>query len=142
MPKTDLVFCVFRDLVKNLPEVEKLLLEIKLLTQLHQELSNFFFLRNFSYQQLLKNEEKNMSCVKFMKEIINDILSSGEYSLAGISNYTQIPEEILIDIASGINANPSFALSIKILELHASVRTELYSHVMRKIASEYLNFAA
>ena len=76
--------------------------------------------------------------VKFMQEVINDILSTQEYSLTGIATHTQIPEDVLSDVAAGMNTNPTFDFTRKIFELHASVRRELYDQIMRKIAAEYL----
>ncbi len=138
MSKTDLVFCVLKRINNSLSQVEKILLEIKLVTHFYGELSAIFKSRYQSYQKLIKSKEESMCSVKLMQEIINDILSTEEYSLSGIANHTHIPEEVLSDIASGINPNPTFDLSRKLFELHATVRRDLYDQVMRKVASEYL----
>lgn len=71
--------------------------------------------------------------------MIKDILSTNEYSLAGIATHTHIPEEVLSDVAAGMNADPTFEASRKIFELHISVRRNLYDNIMRKIALEYLS---
>jgi hypothetical protein len=77
--------------------------------------------------------------VKIMQEIVKDILSTEEYSLAGMATHTHIPEEVLSDVAAGMNTNPTFELSRKIFELHIGVRPGLYDKIMRKIALEYLS---
>jgi hypothetical protein len=73
----------------------------------------------------------------FVKCIINDILSSEEYTLSGIAYYTETPEEIVYDIAIGHNISPSANLLRKIIELHRSVRSDLYRSIIEKIISEY-----
>ena len=52
-----------------------------------------------------------MLCLSLPQEIIKDILSTEEYSLTGIASHTRIPEEVLSDVASGINSNPSSELN-------------------------------
>ena len=79
-----------------------------------------------------------MHGIKFMQEMIKDILSTQEYSLAGIATHTHIPEEVLCDVAAGINNNPTFELSLRLFELHINVRHDLYERIMQKIALKYL----
>jgi hypothetical protein len=73
----------------------------------------------------------------FIRCIINDILSTEEYTLSGIAYYTETPEEIVYDIAIGHNTSPSANLLRKIIELHRSVRRDLYRSIVEKIISEY-----
>jgi hypothetical protein len=70
--------------------------------------------------------------------VINDILSTEEYTLAGIACYTQTPEEVIYEVAMGQNTSPSALLLRKIIELHRSVRSDLYRAIMKKITDEYL----
>ena len=70
----------------------------------------------------------------FVRCVINDILSTGCYSLSGIAYYTNIPEEVIQDLAMGVNTSPSIVFLRNLLELHRSVRKELYEEVMKKIA--------
>lgn len=79
-----------------------------------------------------------MHGIKFMQEMIKDILSTQEYSLAGIATHTHIPEEVLCDVAAGINNNPTFELSRRLFELHINVRHDLYEGIMQKIVLKYL----
>jgi len=68
--------------------------------------------------------------------IINDILSTEEYSLTGIAFYTRKPEDVIFEIASGNNTDPSASLLRKIIELHRSVRPSLYQQIIKKIIAE------
>ncbi len=140
MSKTDLVCCLLQRSNCKLPLTEKILLEVKLLTRICHELSEIFQFQYKGYQQLIKAmpQEGNMSNIKFMQEMIKDILSTKEYTLAGIATHTLIPEEVLSDVAAGMNTDPTFEASRKIFELHISVRRNLYDEIMRKIALEYL----
>jgi hypothetical protein len=47
-----------------------------------------------------------------------------------------MPIDAIIEVASGINVNPSLVLSAKIIRLHSDVRKELYSALIRKIIVE------
>ena len=120
---------------------EKILLEINLLNCIYYELCEIFKARHKEYQRLIKSnfdQEDSMYNVKFMQEMIKDILSTQEYSLAGIAAHTHIPEEVLYDVASGMNSNPTFELSRRLFELHINVRHDLYQGIMQKIALKYL----
>lgn len=105
------------------------------------ELTEVFMSRYKEYQQLIKAEsnlEGNMRSIQFIQEMIRDILVTEEYSLEGIAVHTGIPEEVLSDVAAGVNTDPTFYLSKKLFELHIGVRRDLYDGIMRKMASEYL----
>lgn len=145
MSKTDLVYCLLNRQALKLSPAEKLLVEITLFTRICHELFEIFKSQYMEYQRLIKfdtNQEENMCGIKFMQEMIKDIISTKEYSLAGIATHTRIPEEVLSDMAAGMNTNPTFELSRKIFELHIGVRRDLYDAIMRKIVSEYLASAA
>lgn len=139
MSKMDLFCNILKNFKSDISPIEKILLEAKIIINIYRELSTIFKSRYENYQKLIKSQEEYMLNVNFMKEIINDIISSEEYSLTGIANYTSSPEEVLSDIAAGINTNPTFVLSMKIFELHATVRPDLYNRVMRKVVSEYIS---
>ncbi len=76
---------------------------------------------------------------KFLLFVINDILDSEEYTLTGIANETQIPEEVISDIATSVNDSPSLYVSRKIIDLHRTVRPDFYREVVKKITHEYLS---
>jgi hypothetical protein len=141
MSKTDLVNCLLQLNKHKLTSIEKILIETILLTRIYQELANIFTSRYTCYQSLIKSnlnqEEGTMNRVQFMQEVIKDILSTNEYSLQGIATYTQIPEDVLSDVAMGMNPNPTFEFSRKLFELHIMVRRNLYDGIMRKIVADY-----
>ena len=141
MAKTDLLYCLLRQHNWKLAPYEKTLLKINLITRIVRELDEIFKSQYRPYQQLFKSfttYEENMQRTRVMQEVIKDILSTEEYSLAGISIHTHIPEEVLYDVVAGMNADPTLETSMKIFELHISVRRSLYDEIMKKIASEYM----
>lgn len=142
MTKTDLVGCLVRRNCCKASQTEKFLLEVKILTRICHELSEIFQSRYMDYLSLIKSnsdKEDNMYSTKIIQEVVKDILSTGEYTLAGIANHTRIPIEVLSDLVGGINTNPTFELSRKLFELHIMVRRALYDEIMKKIVSEYLD---
>lgn len=123
MSKTDLIFYIFKKYPPQLTKTEKKLLEIKLFTHFYYELSKIYYARYQDYQKLIKSTQgEPMFGIQFMKELINDILLTEKYSLSGIAHYTRIPEDVLYDIAAGINTNPTFDFSRKLFELHLTVK--------------------
>lgn len=50
--------------------------------------------------------EETMLETNFIRLIIKDILSTGEYSPQGIACYTDTHEDIVQDLASGLNTKP------------------------------------
>lgn len=120
---------------------ESLILEAELFTHICGELKEIYRAKNKNYFSLMKismKQENAMLEANFLSFIINDILMSDEYSLEGISCYTQIPEDVICDVASGKNETPSLLVSQKIIDLHRKVRPELYKEVVKKIATKYL----
>ncbi|HLB57860.1 MAG TPA: hypothetical protein VJL60_03500 [Gammaproteobacteria bacterium] len=130
----------------ELSKKEIFILEAVIFTHIYEELNALFKLQHKNYFHLIKfNEEMENAMLEanFVRCLINDILSTGEYSLSGIANYTNIPEDVIYEIASGINTNPSLVFSRKIIELHRSVRPQLYQEIVNKIikmSGESFNF--
>ena len=73
----------------------------------------------------------------FVKEIIYDILATDEYTIQGIALYTDIHEEVIQEILSGSNINPSGTLLQKLIKLHETVRKELYIDIFKKIFNDF-----
>jgi hypothetical protein len=120
-------------------QVEKIILEMELFTKVCNEISNVYRIRYKEYFNLIKfnlEMERAMLDSNLIANVINDILLTGEYSLAGIALYTQIPEDVICDIATGKNQEPSLPLSRKIIELHRSVRPKLYQGIIQKAIQE------
>ncbi|TAK76025.1 MAG: hypothetical protein EPO11_04755 [Gammaproteobacteria bacterium] len=118
---------------------ELILLEAELFFCLCDELEQLFKIQYKNYFQLLKlkdEREEAMIGPSLLRCIIKDILSTEEYTLSGIALYTHTSEEVIYEIANGLNANPSLALARKIIELHRAVRSELYRSILKKAAIE------
>lgn len=111
----------------NYPKTRNLLLASGLFSTLCSELEKVFkpmfveaYQNDFSFGTTL------------ISSLLKDILLSEHYNLSGISYYTQIPKDVLIDIITYSNSNPSFELSIRIIDLHMSVRKDLYKNILNK----------
>ena len=118
---------------------ELVFLEAELYSRICGEIMAIIKEQNKDYFQIIKfNQEQIMLETKFIRCIINDILSSEEYNLSGIALYADAPEDVIYDLASGYNANPTFLISRKIIELHRMVRPSLYQEIVNKIKRELL----
>lgn len=128
----------------QLSREENLIVEADLFRMICDELINIFRDSYKSYFHLMKfstKMENTMLEENFLRCLINDILSMEEYSLPGIAYHTQIPEEIIYEIACGMNHNPSLKLARKLIELHRSIRPKLYQEIMNKVITMYLSVA-
>ena len=81
--------------------------------------------------------EDTMLDTDFIRLVINDILSTNEQTLEGIAHYINIHEDILHEIISGRNTNPSAIILQRTIDLHRSVRTEFYRGIINKIALDH-----
>jgi len=124
----------------ELSKEENLILEAKLFTHIYEELKEIIKAQYKDYFQLMKfNEdmENMMIETEFLRCVINDILSTEEYSLPGIACYTNTPEDVIHEVIIGNNSNPSFAFSRRIIELHCTVRPNVYQAIIKKIIENY-----
>lgn len=113
---------------QHLSKEEAFLLEVSLLTDICNEFIDI--------HSLLTGENK-MTYGKLIHLILNDLIKTNDYTLTGVAHYSNVPEEVIYDISTGINTNPSLEVSRKIIELHKSARSELYQHIMEKISTRY-----
>lgn len=135
MPAMDLLCHIIGINSRQFSREENLLLEAELFYQLCDRLKNLLSVQFKEYFDLIKIEmEDFMMEANFVRCIVNDILTSEAYTLSGIALYTQMPEDIIYEVAAGCNAHPSLYLSRKLIELHRSVRPELYKEIMKKCA--------
>ncbi len=121
---------------------DKKLLEIALFCRVYKTVADIFKYVYRDYFKLITNQferEDEMMDSKFLQLIIKDILVSGDYTLEGIANILRVPLDVIVEIASGINENPSLNLALKILNLHQSVRKNFYSQLINKIVDEPLD---
>ena len=114
---------------------ENIFLEAELFMHVCDELKKFFKAKNINYFYRINLEkeggemEENLACC-----IINDILSSEEYTLSGIACYTYTPEDVIYEIAIGNNKTPSAVILCKLIELHRLVRREFYQEIAKKLS--------
>lgn len=121
---------------------ELLVLEAELLTLIYDALKETFKERYKTYFYLMKyntDMEIRMLEKNFIRFIIQDILTSGEYNLDGIALYTDTPEETLHDIFAGRNNCAPISLLRKIIELHRTIRTDLYKLITQKITAKLVH---
>ncbi len=124
----------------RLSKEENVILEAVLFCSLCDYLKDRFeheFISDFSLMNDNSNRDEMMMEASFIRFIIHDLIRSGEYTMAGIAVYTNIPEEVVYEIAIGKNISPSLYVSRKIIELHKTVRLDLYQEIMRKISADY-----
>jgi hypothetical protein len=124
-----------------LTKAEKIILEADLLGSICKELKEIFKSRYKNYFYLIKQNyqmEENMLDRNYLHWVVEDILSTGEYTLPGIAYYTQTPEEIVHDILVNSHSNPSATFLQRIIALHQEVRPEIYFSIRKKIAEYYL----
>ncbi|MBV9576426.1 MAG: hypothetical protein JO149_07355 [Gammaproteobacteria bacterium] len=142
MPRMDLVSYLLRVNCSHLSKTEKTLLELQLFMLACRELCEIFKHQYKDYLSLLfpfnYHQENEMFNLNFTQEVIKDILATNEYTLSGIAIHTRIPEEVLSDIASGINTHPTLELARKLFELHMIVKRDLYREIINKILSTFL----
>ncbi|HEX2548432.1 MAG TPA: hypothetical protein VHM20_01290, partial [Gammaproteobacteria bacterium] len=127
MMKMELLFNLTGINLNKLSRDEKFLFLSYLLTHLHRELFEKFKSHHQMYLQMTIQDlsmEDTMLEANFIKYLIRDILSTEEYSLAGIANYARIPEDVIYDLFTGLNKNPSSSLWNKVIELHSTVRSD------------------
>lgn len=142
MIKMELIYNLAGINLKTLSQNIKFLFTSYLLTRIHGELFKKFKSHHQAHLQILEpdlSEENLMLEANFMMYLLKDILSTGEYSLSGIANYVRMPEDVIYDLFIGINKSPSFSLWNKIIELHSTVRSDLYQELINKIMSDNSN---
>lgn len=121
---------------------ENLLLEVDLFTCICLELEKEFKKQYKNYMDILKSDKEEECLIVetgFVRYIIQDILSTKEYSLLGVAYYTHAPEDVIYDIATGKIKDPSASTLRKIIELHRLVRPELYNNIMNKLINKNRN---
>lgn len=122
----------------KLSKKETFILEAELFTRLCEELKEIFRKQHEDYFRLMKfttEKENTMLEINFIRLMMRDILSSKEYTLEGIARYTDTHEDIVQEIFSGRNTSPSAKLLQRTIELHRSIRRDLYNAIIKKITT-------
>ena len=124
-----------------LTKEENILLEAELFTRICEELKEIFRKQHRDYFRLMKftiEKENIVLEAKFVQLIIKDILSTDEYNLKGIAYYTDTHEDVVEEVVTGRNRNTSATFLRRLIELHRSVRRDLYDIIIKKITAQYL----
>lgn len=111
-------------------------LEAEIFTLIHDELKKIFRKQHSEYFQILKfplEKENTMLNEIFVSTLLKDILATQEYDLKGISQYTNLHEDVIQDALDGRNSNPSLMLVRKCIDLHKTVKPELYDAIIKNI---------
>lgn len=128
----------------NLTKEENFLLEADLFSRICEDLKEVFREQHREYFYLMKftkEMENIMLEAKFVRLIVQTIISTDEYTIEGIAKYTDTHEDVVQEIYTGQNSNPSATFLRKLIELHRTVRRDLYQEITKKITSEYLSLA-
>lgn len=118
---------------------EIFLLEAEVFSYVCEELIDFFREQYREYFRLMKFDLQKENAVlddKFVRLIIQDILSTDEYNLKGIAQYSDTPEEVIEEIVLERNTNPSAIFLRRIIDLHKMVRKDLYESIVKKFISK------
>ena len=97
---------------------ENMLIEAELFLRICEELKEIFKNQYRDYFRFIKiNSEMENTMLEtiFIRLIIIDILSTGEYTLQGIACYTDTHEDVIAELASGLNTKPSAICLRKII---------------------------
>lgn len=125
-----------------LSKEEALVLEADLFLYVCEELKGIYknqykeYFRTLKINTVMENTIMEKSLARC---VVNDILATEEYSLPGLAYYAQTSEDVIFEIASGLNTDPASSVMRKIIELHRSIRPNLYREIMKKIISENLS---
>lgn len=125
---------------KKFSKEENKLLEAELFIKICNELREVFREQNkefFNLMRLTTEQEDIMLENNFIQLLIKDILCTGEYTLQGVAQYTDTHEDVIHDLASGINTKPLAYCFRRIIELHRYVRIEIYKAIGKKISDQY-----
>jgi len=125
----------------KLSKEEYLILEAELFYSVCEELKEIFRIQHKEYFRLTKytvEMESIMLEQNFLRFVINDILSTKEYTIEGIAYYVDTHTDVVSEVILGHNLNPSAILLHRTIGLHRSVRGDLYKTIMQKIIEKYL----
>ena len=125
----------------NLSTEEYSLLEAELFIRICEELKEFFRNQHKNYFQLMRFnlEKENIMLEKNLGRLItNDILSTEEYNINGIANYSDTPPDVIQEIIDGRNLRPSATFLLRIIELHRLIRRDLYDAIIKKVIKQYV----
>ncbi|SRR5579883_115540 len=126
---------------RKLSKEENFLLEAELFMLVCTTLKENFLKQQKDYFRSINlpvGMENIMIEANYARLIILDILATDNYTITGIANYTDTPEDVISDIYGGFNKNPSAMFLQKLIQLHRTVRYDLYKEIIKKIICGYM----
>jgi hypothetical protein len=130
---------------RKLTREEFLILEAELFFLICTELKEYFrkdYENYFLIAKFTKEMELEMLDSNFTKLVIRDILLSGHYTVEGFANYSGFHEDVILEVMSGCNTNPSAILLQKAIALHRTIRNGFYKSIVQRILSEHTGIDA
>lgn len=125
----------------KLSKIEYLLLEAEIYIRICEGLREYFRKQYKDYFYVMKftiEMENTMLETNLVRLITHDILTTEEYNLNGIACYSDTPEDVIQEVIDGRNVRPSANFLWKLIELHQSVRRDLYDAIIKKIITQEL----
>lgn len=92
---------------------------------------NFFRLMNFTLHM-----ETTMLEANFVRFLIENMISTGNYTMQGIVSYTDTPEDTIHEIMIGRNTSPSVTFVRKLIELDRVARKDFYQAIVKESLDE------
>lgn len=124
----------------NLNKKEILLLEAEIFSYIYQELKKIFrteYKDYFSLMHFTTEQENDMFEANFVRLIIRDIISTNEYDLKGVAQYTNTHCDVIEEMITGRNRQPSATFLQRLISLHHLVCEDVYFPIMRKLKRYY-----
>jgi hypothetical protein len=122
---------------KKFTKPENWILEAELYLRIHKKIWEAYKFQYKDYFYLIVKEEEDINMELYViKSLINDLIKSEAYTLSGIAYYTRIPEEIIEDLFMTNKINPLITFTRKLIELHKSIRPDIYQKIIKKLISD------
>lgn len=81
-------------------------------------------------------KEKEEMDMQFLRCLIKDLIKTKQYTLSGIAAYTQIPEDMIGEYLSGNKFSPALFFLRRLIDIHRTVRPEVYQEVLKKVRND------
>lgn len=120
--------------IKNISKKDKTIYQLIIYQFTYKRLTEYFYGDlSRSKHACTENKGEFMKEGEVIKKIVNELLTTGEYSIKGIAHYTGFHEDVIYDLASGINSDPTITLANKVIELHFLAKRDLYLSIFQDI---------
>ncbi|OGT38524.1 MAG: hypothetical protein A3F11_04525 [Gammaproteobacteria bacterium RIFCSPHIGHO2_12_FULL_37_14] len=124
---------------KRFSKEKRLLLEAEFFSRIYKKLEDNFRKQYTNYFNLFRftlNREDIALEENFVRSLIQNMLSSGDYTVQGIARYTNTPEDVLMEIIVGLNPYPSAIFLRRLIELDRAQRRDFYHTLVKESLNE------